>query len=73
MLDNPHYVGDTVLGRTLNAIYKDVYKRQMPEDDVKSAAWLADSRDCMEELITALKEKELLSILTGKQLSLIHI
>ena len=39
----------------------------MPEDDVKSAAWLADSRDCMEELITALKEKELLSILTGKQ------
>ena len=39
----------------------------MPEDDVKSAAWLADSRDCMEELITALKEKELLSILTEKQ------
>ena len=39
----------------------------MPEDDVKSAAWLADSRDCMEELITALKEKELLSVLTGKQ------
>ena len=39
----------------------------MPEDDVKSAAWLADSRDCMEDLITALKEKELLSILTGKQ------
>ena len=38
-----------------------------PEDDVKSAAWLADSRDCMEELITALKEKELLSILTEKQ------
>ena len=31
----------------------------MPEDDVKSAAWLAGSRDCMEELITALKEKEL--------------
>ena len=31
----------------------------MPEDDVKSAAWLADSRDCMEELITALKEKEI--------------
>ena len=39
----------------------------IPEDDVKSAAWLADSRDCMEELITALKEKELLSILTEKQ------
>ena len=39
----------------------------MPEDDVKSAAWLADSRDYMEELITALKEKELLSILTEKQ------
>ena len=39
----------------------------MPEDDVKSATWLADSRDCMEELITALKEKELLSILTEKQ------
>ena len=39
----------------------------MPEDDVKSAAWLADSRDCMEELITTLKEKELLSVLTGKQ------
>ena len=39
----------------------------LPEDDVKSAAWLADSRDCMEELITALKEKELLSILTEKQ------
>ena len=39
----------------------------MPEDDVKSAAWLADSRDCMEELITALKEKELLSLLTEKQ------
>ncbi len=34
---------------------------------MKSAAWLADSRDCMEELITALKEKELLSILTEKQ------
>ena len=26
----------------------------MPEDDVKSAAWLADSRDCMEELILSL-------------------
>ena len=39
----------------------------MPEDDVKSAAWLADSRDCMEELITALNEKELLSFLTEKQ------
>ena len=26
----------------------------MPEDDVKSSAWLADSRDCMEDLITAL-------------------
>ena len=39
----------------------------MPEDDVKSAAGLADSRDCMEELITALKEKELLSLLTEKQ------
>ena len=24
ILDNPHYVGDTVLGRTLNAIYKGV-------------------------------------------------
>ena len=33
---------------------------------------LADSRDCMEELITALKEKELLSILTGKQRELIE-
>ena len=39
----------------------------MPEDEVKSAAWLADSRDCMEELVTALKEKELFSILTEKQ------
>lgn len=39
----------------------------MPEDDVKSAAWLADSCDCMEELMTAIKEKELLSILTEKQ------
>lgn len=39
----------------------------MPEDDVKSAAWLADSRDCMEELMTAIKEKELLFILTEKQ------
>ena len=39
----------------------------MPEDDVKSAAWLAGSRDCMEQLITALKEKELLSLLTEKQ------
>ena len=39
----------------------------MPEDDVKSAAWLADSCDCMEELMTAIKEKELLSILNEKQ------
>ena len=54
--DGAEKISDTVL--SLDA---------MPEDDVKSAAWLADSRDCMEELITALKEKELLSILTEKQ------
>ena len=54
--DGAEKISDTVL--SLDAI---------PEDDVKSAAWLADSRDCMEELITALKEKELLSILTEKQ------
>ena len=53
--DGAEKISDTVL--SLDA---------MPEDDVKSAAWLADSRDCMEELITALKEKELLSILTEK-------
>ena len=47
--DGAEKISDTVL--SLDA---------MPEDDVKSAAWLADSRDCMEELITALKEKELL-------------
>ena len=45
--DGAEKISDTVL--SLDA---------MPEDDVKSAAWLADSRDCMEELITALKEKE---------------
>ena len=54
--DGAEKISDTVL--SLDAT---------PEDDVKSAAWLADSRDCMEELITALKEKELLSILTEKQ------
>lgn len=54
--DGAEKISDTVL--SLDA---------MPEDDVKSATWLADSRDCMEELITALKEKELLSILTEKQ------
>ena len=54
--DGAEKISDTVL--SLDA---------MPEDDVKSAAWLADSRDCMEEMITALKEKELLSILTEKQ------
>ena len=54
--DGAEIISDTVL--SLDA---------MPKDDVKSAAWLADSRDCMEELITALKEKELLSILTEKQ------
>ena len=45
--DGAEKISDTVL--SLDA---------MPEDDVKSAAWLADSRDCMEALITALKEKE---------------
>lgn len=54
--DGAEKISDTVL--SLDA---------MPEDDVKSAAWLAASRDCMEELITALKEKELLSTLTEKQ------
>ena len=39
----------------------------LPEDDVKSAAWLADPHDCMEDLITTIKEKELLAILTEKQ------
>ena len=29
ILDNPHYVGDTVLGRTLNAIYKGVKNQHM--------------------------------------------
>ena len=44
--DGAEKISDTVL--SLDA---------MPEDDVKSAAWLADSRDCMEELITALKRE----------------
>lgn len=33
ILDNPHYVGDTVLGRTLNAIYKGVKNQHIDREE----------------------------------------
>jgi len=33
ILDNPHYVGDTVLGRTLNAIYKGVKNQHIDREN----------------------------------------
>lgn len=33
ILDNPHYVGDTVLGRTLNAIYKGVRNQHIDREE----------------------------------------
>ena len=33
ILDNPHYVGDTVLGRTLNAIYKGVKNQHINREE----------------------------------------
>ena len=54
--DGAEKISDTVL--SLDAI---------PEDDVKSAAWLADSRDCMEELI---KQRELYLAMTREGLTL---
>ena len=33
ILDNPHYVGDTVLGRTLNAIYKSVKNQHIDREN----------------------------------------
>ena len=39
ILDNPHYVGDTVLGRTLNAIYKGVKNQHIDREE-----WIAFSQ-----------------------------
>ena len=41
ILDNPHYVGDTVLGRTLNAIYKGVKNQHIDREE-----WIVFPNNC---------------------------
>ena len=39
----------------------------LPDDEVNSSSWLADPFNNVEELITQIKERELICILTSKQ------
>ena len=42
----------------------------LPDDDVKSAAWLADPHDFTTDITTAMLEQELIASLTDAQLDL---